>query len=124
MSDSSDPMDCSLPGSSVHGILQARTLECVAISYSGDLPDPGIEPGSSALQADSLPAELWGKPQYILLIFIYVKILHMYYSYESHIYENMQEEEDKVAYKLNNLDNFYSAFSVVHTILTFKVYMI
>ena len=48
----------------------------------------------------------------------------MYYSYESHIYENMQEEEDKVAYKLNNLDNFYSAFSVVHTILTFKVYMI
>lgn len=36
----------------------------------------------------------------------------------------MQEEEDKVAYKLNNLDNFYSAFSVIHAILTFKVYMI
>ena len=30
----SDPMDCSLPGSSVHGILQARTLEWVAISFS------------------------------------------------------------------------------------------
>ena len=29
-----DPMDCSLPGFSVHGILQERTLECVAISYS------------------------------------------------------------------------------------------
>ena len=29
-----DPMDCSLPGFSVHGILQARTLECVAISFS------------------------------------------------------------------------------------------
>ena len=29
-----DPMDCSLPGSSVHGILQARTLEWVAISFS------------------------------------------------------------------------------------------
>ena len=28
----------------------------------GDLPDPGIEPRSSALQADSLPTELWGKP--------------------------------------------------------------
>ena len=28
-----------------------------------DLPDPGIEPGSPALQADSFPAELWGKPQ-------------------------------------------------------------
>ena len=30
----SDPMDCSLPGSSVPGILQARTLEWVAISFS------------------------------------------------------------------------------------------
>ena len=29
-----DPMDCSLPGSSVHGILQASVLECVAISTS------------------------------------------------------------------------------------------
>ena len=29
-----DPMDCSLPGSSIHGILQARTLEWVAISFS------------------------------------------------------------------------------------------
>ena len=30
-----DPMDCGLPGSSVHGILQARVLEWVAISFSG-----------------------------------------------------------------------------------------
>ena len=29
-----NPMDCSPPGSSVHGILQARILECVAISFS------------------------------------------------------------------------------------------
>ena len=29
-----DPMDCILPGSSVHGIFQARVLECVAISFS------------------------------------------------------------------------------------------
>ena len=41
-----DPMDCSPPGSSVHGILQARILEWVAISFSRDLPDPGIEPAS------------------------------------------------------------------------------
>ena len=39
-----DPMDCSLPGSSVHGILQARILEWVACPSSGDLPDPGIKP--------------------------------------------------------------------------------
>ena len=37
-----DPMDCSLPAFSVHGILQARMLEWVAISYSRDLPEPGI----------------------------------------------------------------------------------
>ena len=40
-----NPMDYSLPGSSVHGILQARRLERVAISSSRD-PDPGIKPAS------------------------------------------------------------------------------
>ena len=48
-------MDCSLPCSSVHGILQARILEWVAMPSSGDLPDPGTEPTSlvsPTLQAD------------------------------------------------------------------------
>ena len=44
------------------GILQARILEWVAISFPRDLPDPGIKPGSPALQADSLPSEPPGKP--------------------------------------------------------------
>ena len=39
-----DPMDCSLAGASVHGIFQARILEWVAISSSGDPPDLGIGP--------------------------------------------------------------------------------
>ena len=52
-----DPMDCSLPGSSVHGSLQARILEWAACPSPGDLPNPGIEPRSPTLQADSLPAE-------------------------------------------------------------------
>ena len=43
------PMDYSLPGISVHGIFQERVLKWVAISSRGDLPKPGIEPGSSAL---------------------------------------------------------------------------
>ena len=38
-----DPKDCSPPGSSVHGVIQARILGWVAISSSRDLPDPGIE---------------------------------------------------------------------------------
>ena len=37
MSDSSDPMDCSLPGSSIHGIFQARVLEWGAIAFSDSL---------------------------------------------------------------------------------------
>ena len=34
------PMDCSLPGSSIHGIFQARVLEWVAISFSGGSSQP------------------------------------------------------------------------------------
>ena len=57
-----DHMDCSLPGSSAHGFLQARILEWVAISFSrGNLLKPGIEPGPPA---DSLPSELPGKPKF------------------------------------------------------------
>ena len=41
-----DPMDCSLPGSSVHGVLQARILDWVAFPLPEDPPDPGIEPTS------------------------------------------------------------------------------
>ena len=59
-----NPMDCGPPGSSVHGILQARILEWVAISFSRDLPDPGFIPGSLALQADFLLTEPQGKPPY------------------------------------------------------------
>ena len=49
------PMDCSPPGSSVSGILQARIPGCQFPS-PGNLPDPGIEPGSPPLQADSSPS--------------------------------------------------------------------
>ena len=62
----SDPMDCSPPGSSVHGIFQARILEWMVISSSGDLPHPGIKPMSlvsPALQAGYLPMALPGKFQ-------------------------------------------------------------
>ena len=56
-----DLMDCSPPGSSVHGILQARILEWVTISYSRE-SSARMEPGSPTLQADSLPSEPPGKP--------------------------------------------------------------
>ena len=41
-----DHTDCSPPSPSVNGIFQARILEGVAVSYSRDLSNPGIEPES------------------------------------------------------------------------------
>ena len=73
-----EPIDCSLPGSSVHGILHQgswifSTQGSMAFSrqdyWSGvlfpspkDSPNPGIKPWSPALQADSLPSEPQGSP--------------------------------------------------------------
>ena len=48
-----DPVDGSLPVSPVCGVLQARILEWAPFPFPGDLPNPGIEPGSPVLQADS-----------------------------------------------------------------------
>ena len=57
-----NPMDWGPPGSSVHGIFQARKLEWVAILFfQGIFPTQGIELGSPTLQADSLPSEPPGK---------------------------------------------------------------
>ena len=62
MSSSATPWTvCSLPGSSVHGIFQARILERVAISFWGALPNPGIEPMSSALAGSFFTTESSGK---------------------------------------------------------------
>ena len=52
-----DPMDCSPPGSSVHGTSQARILEWVAISFSRGFSQHRDPTGSPALQADSLASD-------------------------------------------------------------------
>ena len=54
--------NCSQSGSSIHRILQAKTLKWAAFPSPGDLPDPGVKPESPALQVDSSPSELQGKP--------------------------------------------------------------
>ena len=56
-----DPMDCSMPGSSVHGIFQQGYWSRLPFPSPGDLPNPEIEPRSPALRADSLPDEPQGK---------------------------------------------------------------
>ena len=57
------PTLCDPKDYTVHGILQAGMLEWLAFLFSRDLPNPGIEPRSPALQADSLPTELSAKPE-------------------------------------------------------------
>ena len=52
-----EPLDCSPPGSSVHGIPQARKLEWVAIPFSWGSSQPSDQTWSTALEADSLPSE-------------------------------------------------------------------
>ena len=59
-----DLMDCSLPGSSVHGILQARILEWVAIPFLRGPSQPRDQTWSPALQADSLRSEPPEKKKY------------------------------------------------------------
>ena len=49
-----NPMDCSPPASSFHGIFQVRILLWVAILFSRDFDNPGIKSESPALQTDSL----------------------------------------------------------------------
>ena len=75
MSDPLQCMNCSPAGSSVLGISQARILEWGAILPPGDLPDPGTEPTSPvspALQVDSLPTELPGKPNVVYMCAKYI----------------------------------------------------
>ena len=50
-----NPMDCSSPGPTVHGISQARIMEWVAIPVSRGSSPPGIKPASPDWQVDSLP---------------------------------------------------------------------
>ena len=69
-----DPMNCSPPGSSVHGILQARILEWVAFPSPGDLPHTGIEPVSPALQAYSLLLSYWGSTYLSIYLYLYVHV--------------------------------------------------
>ena len=52
-----DPMNCSSPGSSVHGDSPGKNGS--PCPPPGDLPNPGIKPRSHTLQADSSPSEPW-----------------------------------------------------------------
>ena len=82
-----DPMNCSPPGSSVHGILQARILEWVAMPFSRGSSCPRIEPRLLHLlhwQAGSLPLAPPGKPS-IHIIYTFSSIILLLTFLRSHI---------------------------------------
>ena len=58
-----DPMDCSLQAPPSMGFYRQQYWSGLPFPSPGNLPDPGIEPRSPALQVDSLPAEPQGKPK-------------------------------------------------------------
>ena len=75
MSDSLRPMDCSPPGSSVHGIFQARILEWVAISYSRGSSRPRDQIQVSCVSCISRQIlyhrAIWEAPYYPIYTMLY-----------------------------------------------------
>ena len=88
-------MDYSLPGSSIHGTFQARTPGWVAFPSPRDLPNPGIEPRSPALQADSLREAL-------------VKMRHVYVYRQWRIIQPQKEGNLVICDKMNELGGHYA----------------
>ena len=83
VSDCCDPMDCSLPGSSVHGILQARVLEWVAISFSKTLYLVLIKKKEINLPFTSVHSQGWlPNPEIVfwIQVFFFFKELFAYLS--------------------------------------------
>ena len=88
-----NPMDCSPPGFSLHGIFQARILERVPFPLPGDLPDPGIEPVSPVspeLARRFFTTEQPGKPERVC-IFLFLQdianlfTVHLFFPLESSV---------------------------------------
>ena len=76
-----DPLECSLHGSSVHGILQARILPGLLFPPPGDLPDQGLNPRLFHLmhwQAGSLPLATWEAYTLYILSIQYDDLIYVY----------------------------------------------
>ena len=111
-------MDCSLPGSSVHGILQAGILEWVASHFSKDLSNPGIESRSPALQPDSLPSEPPGKPKNYELSFIWGPYWGLYKPVSDSLSDNLGNCCEEVREETGCVGEFFVCFSLVGKTIT------
>ena len=82
-------MVCSLSGSSVYGILQEIILEWVAFPISRGSSQPGIEPRSPALQADSSLSEPPGNPNNYYYSNVQNKLFHLWFREAKGLISNM-----------------------------------
>ena len=71
-------MDCSLSGSSIYGIFQARVLEWIAISFSRGSSRPRNRTWVSRIAADALLSEPPGKPPQSSLLLFYSKEINLF----------------------------------------------
>ena len=79
MSGFCDCVDCSPPGSSVHGIPRQEYLSGWPFPSPGHLPDPGVKPASPELAGGFSTTELPGKPSLVIRLILY--LLHILYIY-------------------------------------------
>ena len=100
-------MDYSLSGSSIHGISKQEYWNGLPFPSPGDLPDPGIELRSPALQANSLPSELpekhiqpviqktvvvaVGFPDAVILSDLFsAPLIYLFHNNSFHLFANLQ----------------------------------
>ena len=124
-----NPMACSPPDSSVHGILQARLLEWVAMPSSrGVFPTPEFKPGSPASEADSLQPEPQGSPDltYLTLYLFFFQLwgfLHVNEMFFYHEQNRMQSLETipvvglMVSYPRGGLLAYFGGFLFVSALI-------
>ena len=110
-------MNCSPPGSSVHGILQARMLEWVAILFSREPSQPRAPTWFPVLQAVSLPSELSGKPIYMCVcVCVHTHFqLHIYFRSLSIVgyYKILNIVPQALSYVVKSLHECWSRHDIV-----------
>ena len=93
----SDPMDCSLPGSSVHGIFQERVLEWGAIAFSMDFTSFYL----MSFFCSGIPSRMW---HYMWSSGLFWLFLAMIFSHASHAFDDFSFEEYWLSILFNGLE--------------------
>ena len=96
VSDSCDPTDCTPPDSFVHGILQARILEWVAISFSRGSSQPRDQALVSCIAGEFFTPEPPGKPTEGLLSLFFFLVLFMSGEITANVSDPVERETLKI----------------------------